>query len=146
MKRPILALLAMTALIAFAPAAAAADTATFKGLAAPKPSVGFTAKIVNGDVVSVKQFRFYDIVLACDNAQTLTVNNQAAPLPKMIVNNNGRFGDSFTSNNGQKVDVSGKFTSNKRAEGKLRVTGDFVDQTGVSLTNCDSGKVSWVAK
>ena len=144
MKRLTLAVLAVASVLAPS-ATAGAETQSYRGLEA-QPRVGFVAKIVNGDVVSVKKFTFYDIALACDLGQTPVVDNDGSPLPKMIVNNNGRFGDTFTSNNGQSVKVSGKFTSNKRAEGTLRITGDFIDQAGGALTNCDSGKVQWVAK
>ena len=127
------------------PASAAASQSEFRG-AAPEPSVGFIAKIVDDEVIQVKKFRFFDIVLDCDGGLQIVVDNNSSPLPKMGVNDN-KFGDTFTSNNGQKVKVNGKFSKHgKVAEGTLRITGDFTDQNGQLLTNCDSGKVSWTAK
>jgi hypothetical protein len=137
---PFLAAIAVLALVS---PAAGAERSEFKGTE-PAPSVEFTAKIRAGKVVKVSKFKFFDILLQCDQG-TLVVNNDRSPLPAMAVDDN-RFGDTFTSNNGQKVKVSGKFSNHgNRAEGNLRVRGDFTDQAGTLLTNCDSGKVSWKA-
>jgi hypothetical protein len=135
--------LAAAAALAIVSPAAGSERSELKGTG-PTPSVEFTAKIRDGEVVKVSKFKFFDIVLQCDEG-TLVVNNNRSPLPAMAVDDN-RFGDTFTSNNGQKVKASGKFSNHgKRAEGNLRVQGDFTDQAGTPLTNCDSGKVSWKA-
>lgn len=135
--------LAAVATLALAGPAAAAERTELKGTE-PSPSVEFTAKIRDGKVVKVSKFKFFDIVLRCDQG-ALIVHNRRSPLPGMAVDDN-RFGDTFTADNGQKVKASGKFSDHgNRAEGKLRVQGDFTDQAGTLLTNCDSGRVRWRA-
>ena len=144
MKRCLSVLIAVCAL-ALPVTAAASDHATYRG-ASDEPAVGFTAKIRDGEVIKVSKFKFFNITLTCDAGATLVVDNDRSPLPKMSVDND-RFGDTFTSNNGQKVKVSGKFSrGGKVATGKLEITGDFTDQNGALLTNCTSGKVEWEAK
>src|SRR5215213_9892173 len=116
-KRSSLVIVALSVLGLAAPAAAA-DRVELKGAGA-KPSVEFTAVIRNGEVIKVKQFKFFDISLQCDQG-VLVVNNGGTPLPQMGVSKN-EFGDRFTSTNGQKVKVSGKFSHHgKSAEGGLR--------------------------
>lgn len=131
--------------LAIAGPAAAAERVDYRG-AGDEPAVGFTAKIRDGEVVKVTKFKFFNIVLTCDGGATIVVDNDRSPLPGMKVDDN-RFGDSFTSNNGQRVKVGGKFSKGGRvAKGNLRIRGDFTDQTGMLLTNCDSGKVQWEAR
>jgi hypothetical protein len=139
----LLPFLAAIAALALVSPAAGAERSEFRGTE-PVPSVEFTAKLRDGKVVKVSKFKFFDILLQCDQG-TLVVSNNRSPLPGMAVDDN-RFGDTFRSDNGQKVKVSGKFSrQGSRAEGSLRVQGDFTDQAGTLFTNCDSGKVSWKA-
>jgi hypothetical protein len=127
------------------PAVASADRVELRGTGGA-PFVSFTAKFVGDEVAKVTKFKFFDIVLLCDGDLTLVVDNDRSPLPAMKVKDD-EFGDRFTSNNGQKVKVEGKFSKGgKVAEGTLRIKGDFTDPNGQALTNCDSGKVKWTAK
>lgn len=144
MKRCLPVLIAACAL-ALPASAAASDQVSYRG-ASDEPAVGFTAKIRDGEVIKVTKFKFFNITLACDAGATLVVDNDRSPLPKMSVDKE-RFGDTFTSDNGQKVKVSGKFSKGgKVATGKLEISGDFTDPNGAQLTNCTSGKVEWEAK
>jgi hypothetical protein len=133
----------ITASLLLLPASAGAGETTYRGLAAGEPSVSFTAKLRDDDPVKVTKFKFFNILLDCNEGQIL-VDNDRSPLPAMKVEDN-RFGDRFTTTNGQAVKVSGKFTNKgRKAEGTLRVQGDFVASDGALLTGCDSGKVRWV--
>jgi hypothetical protein len=133
----------ITACLLLVPASAGAGETSYRGLAADEPSVSFTAKLRDDDPVKVTKFKFFNILLACNEGQIL-VDNERSPLPAMKVENN-RFGDRFTSTSGQEVKVSGKFTNKgRKAEGTLRVKGDFVASDGTPLTGCDSGRVRWV--
>ena len=134
----------ITACFLLFPAGAIAGEATYRGLPAAEPSVEFVAKIRDGNVVKVTKFKFFNIVLQCNEGQ-LIVDNDRSPLPGMKVEDN-RFSDRFTSNNGQQVKATGKFTNKgKQAAGTLRVKGDFEASDGTLLTDCDSGKVKWEA-
>ena len=145
MKRSLLPFAAAIAALAIAAPAFAAERGEYRG-ASEDPAVSFTAKIRDGEVVKVTKFKFFDIRLFCDAGATLIVDNNRSPLPKMGVDKD-RFGETFTSNNGQKVKVSGKFSKGgKVATGKLEISGDFTDQNGAQLANCTSGKVEWEAK
>ena len=125
------------------PAAATAREAGYRGLAAGEPSVEFVAKFRGEEVVKVTKFTFAGIVLQCNEGQ-LTVDNERAPLPAMEVKDN-EFSDRFTSVS-TSVKAAGKFSKKgKRAEGTLRIKGDFTAQGGTPVTDCDSGKVRWSA-
>jgi len=131
--------------LALSTSAVAAERVDYRGTSG-EPAVGFTAKIRNGEVVKVTKFRFFNIVLACEGGESIVVDNDRSPLPKMSVDDD-RFGDRFTSNNGQRVKVNGKFSKGGSvAKGSLRISGDFTDQAGAVLTGCDSGKVKWEAR
>ncbi len=141
-RTPLLAA-AVAALALAVPATAGAERTEF-GTGA-QPGVSFIAKLRGNEVISVKKFTFFDIALQCDQGILEGVENRGEPLPKMGVSNN-RFDDTFTGGNGQKVEVSGKFSNKgEKAEGKLRIRGDFPDPNGVAFTNCDSGKIQWKA-
>jgi hypothetical protein len=134
--------LAAAAAVAVLAPAAAAERIDLRG-GGPEPTVEFTAVIRDGEPVKVKGFVFTDIILRCTEGD-LIVGNNGNPLPGIKVKKN-RFGATFKPD-GQKVKVNGKFAKDaKSARGKLRIQGDFVDNSGAPFTSCDSGKVKWKA-
>ena len=142
MRRTLIALAASSLLL---PAVAIAKEATYRGLPAAEPSVQFAVRIKDGEVKKVTKFRFFGIVLQCDQGQ-LTVDNDQAPLPAIDVKKD-EFSERFASTNNQTVKVTGEFSKQgKRAEGTLRIKGDFTTQDGTLVTNCDSAKVGWKAQ
>jgi hypothetical protein len=135
--------LATAAALALLAPAASAERVELRGGSAPKPKVEFTAVIRDGEPVKVKGFEFKNIILRCTEGN-LIVSNKGNPLPGIGVKNN-RFGATFKPD-GQKVKVNGKFSTDaKTARGKLRIQGDYVDNTGAPFTSCDSGKVKFKA-
>jgi hypothetical protein len=131
--------LALGALIVPA-AAPAAERTEFRGTL-PQAAVEFQAVSVNGDIVKVNKFKFFDVALQCDEGIVLVSRDR--PLPAMKVNKRNRFGETFDFKGAEEVKVGGKITDRgTQAHGTLRVKGNFTVED-VRYANCDSGKVRW---
>jgi hypothetical protein len=140
LKRTSQILGAIAALALIAPTAAAAERIQLKGLG-PEPSVSLQVVILNGKVVKVNKFKFFNIPVQCDEGVLFVTRSKA--LPAMGVNKKNRFRATFDFPGAEEVRVAGKVTDGGRAShGSLRVQGNFTDQ-GVRFNNCDSGKVKW---
>jgi hypothetical protein len=131
---------AVAALALAAPIAGAAEKTQHRG-ALPQAAVEFQAVSVNGDIVKVNKFKFFDVALACDEGGLFVSRNK--PLPAMKVNKRNRFRETFDFQGAEEVKVAGKITNGgTQARGSLRVSGNFTVD-GVRYNNCDSGKVKW---
>ena len=132
--------LALAAAMAVPATAAAAERTEFRG-ALPQAAVEFQAISVDGDIVKVNKFKFFDVALQCDEGVVLV--SRTRPLPAMRVNRRNRFDATFDFQGAEEIKVGGKITNGGReAHGTLRVKGNFTVD-GARYNNCDSGKVRW---
>ena len=124
-------------------AVAFANTRNYHGSVDGGGRLNFEAKVRDGEAVKIKRFVFRRVPMECDDGAS-TVGDVGSPPPPMRLDDENRFGGSFTSASGRKhLRIRGRLTDGEeRAQGRLRVRGDF----GGSATNCDTGKVQWRAR
>lgn len=137
MKKGILALAGLATLLALPVVASGAAAQAQRG---NNFEISFTLKTTpDGEAKALKNFRFRKLEAACDDGATIDVRGK---LPYIKVNDRNRFSDSLRRPS-KKVRVKGRVSGDlDTVRGTIRANGDF----GPTATNCDTGKVRWVAR
>ncbi len=126
------ALAAPTVAIAFEPRGAL-DSPT---KAARPFKFAFNVRFDGGEPVKVKDFRFRNLRMDCDQGRVLL---KASGFPHMPVSND-EFGDTF-SNPDHSIMIDGKFNNRAtKVEGTVQADGDFAADGGGEFTNCFGSK------
>jgi hypothetical protein len=128
MKRGILALAALAAVLVL-------PTAASGGQTGDNYRISLTLKTFNGEVTEVKHFRFSKLNATCAGGVTREVRGR---IRSMAVNDNDRFSETVRRN-GKQIRVKGQVgNDNETVSGLIRAKGDF--RNGES---CRTGRVNW---
>jgi hypothetical protein len=140
--------------------AALAGTASFSGRFKGGGTIEFKAKFKRGKPVQVvhdadpapfgRGLSYTSVPVRCDQGDEEIISQ----VPKALkVDRRGRFHYRIKLPQGQpdgsveynRVKITGKFVSKRKAKGTLRFQGALFHDDGVRWTNCDSGVVNWTA-
>jgi hypothetical protein len=141
--------------------AALAGTSSFSGKFKGGGTIEFKAKFKRGKPVQIvhdadpapfgRGLSYTSVPVRCDQGDEEIISQ----VPKALkVNRHGRFHykiklPQLQSDGGieyNRVKITGKFVSKRKAKGTLRFQGSLFHDLGVLWTNCDSGVVGWTAK
>jgi hypothetical protein len=137
MKKGILALAVVSAVLAV-PVTASGDA--FRAAQGRDDfRISFTLKSRGGEPVALKRFKFTRLDTPCPSG---TIVQARGRIPFIKVNDRNRFSDSLNRAR-RKVRVKGKVSGDlNTVRGTIRAQGFF----GPGASNCDSGRVRWVAR
>jgi hypothetical protein len=140
--------------------AAVAGQARFKGSVKGGGAVDFKVKFKRGKPVQVihaanpkpfgKGFTYTGIPIDCKQGEEAVFSQ----VPKALkVNRKGKFSYKIDlpqrtpqGNHTNKIRITGKFVTKKKAKGTFRFQGAIYHAPGELWTNCDSGVARWTAK
>lgn len=125
----------LIAALAVPAAATALDTSAQTGAEAKGSpfSVSFTVVTQGGDPVAIREFKFKNLPMDCDQG---LVPLTAKGFGQMPVSDAGRFNQAFNNGRGGDITVRGRFVNPSKVKGKITAAGTFDNGSDPDFTNC----------